>query len=59
MAQIPTGNETRYAIFPENYFVVVDIFSLKKKKLSTAQRAVGWVIINEIVCDSRVLCLWV
>ena len=59
MTQIPKDNKIHYAIFPDKYFVADDIFLLKKKQLSTAQRAGGWVIINEIVCDSRVLCLWV
>ena len=49
---------THYAIFSENHFVVDDIF-FYKKKLSTAQRAVGWVTINKIVCDNRFLKLWV
>ena len=49
VTQIPKGIKAHYAIFQENYFVVDDI--LKK---STAQRAVGWVIIYEILCDSRV-----
>ena len=49
MTQISKGNKTNYAIFPENYLIVDDIF-LSKKNLSTAQRAVGWVLINKIVC---------
>ena len=50
MTQISKDSETHYATFPATYLVVDDIFLYGKKKLSTAQRAVGWVLINEIVC---------
>ena len=55
MTQISEGNKTHYAIFPENYLVVDDIFLFKKKKLSTAQSALGRVLINEIVCENGVV----
>ena len=46
MTQIFEGNKTHYTFFPENYLVVDDTFYTK---LSTAQRAVRRVTINEIV----------
>ena len=49
ITQISKGNKIHYATFPENYLAVDDTFLLKNK-LSTVQRAVEWVLINEIVC---------
>ena len=46
ITQIFKGNETHCAIFSEKYFVVSNNFYLKKK-LSTAQRLLGWVVINQ------------
>ena len=48
MTQISKHNETHDAIFPENYFVVDDIFLQKKEHCAAC--SIGWVIINEIVC---------
>ena len=46
MTQMPKGSKTHYAIFPENYFVVDDVF-LFKKRLSIAQRAVGYSLLTK------------
>ena len=60
MTQIPKVRAIKATtpFFGKLFYLGRYIFFIKKQ-LSTAQHAVGWVINNEIVCDVRVLCLWV
>ena len=55
LTQIYKGNKIHYPIFQK----IISSLPIYLKKLSTAQEAVGWVIINKMVCGSRVLWLWV
>ena len=52
MTQISKSNKTHYPIFQKT---ISSLTISCYKKVSTAQRAVGGIIINKIVCGSTVL----